>query len=160
MDSSGDGFYTYEDSAWLKYGRAHVVAQVEQFASDWNLTHPNSPIGIGDLSRFGGAGDFNRHPAGGHPGGLIIDIRPMRNDNVRGPTNFNDPTYSRALTTELIQGLSALADVVSIRFNDPNITDPKLVRDTDRFDPRTRRRLTGVHDNHLHVTFRSATPCP
>jgi len=91
---------------------------------------------------------------------VIIDMRPMRNDNVQGPTNFNAATYSRDLTTQLIQGLSALADVVSIRFNDPNINDPKIVRDADRFDPRTHRRLAGVHDNHLHVTFRSATPCP
>jgi hypothetical protein len=84
----------------------------------------------------------------------------MRNDNVQGPTNFNAANYSRSLTTELIQGLSALADVVSIRFNDPNINDPKIVRDADRFNPRTHQRLAGVHDNHLHVTFPSATPCP
>jgi hypothetical protein len=160
MDSSGQGFYTYEGAGWLKYGQANVVGVFEQFASDWNLTHLDNPIGVGDLSQFGGAANFSRHPGAGHPGGVILDLRPMRDDNVQGPTNFNAANYSRNLTTQLIQGLSALADVVSIRFNDPNINDPKIVRDTDRFDPRTHRRLTGVHDNHLHVTFRSATPCP
>jgi murein endopeptidase len=69
MDSSGDGYYTYEDSGWLKYGQPSVVAVFQQFASDWNITHPNNSIGVGDLSQFGGAGNFARHPAGGHPGG-------------------------------------------------------------------------------------------
>lgn len=55
MDTSGQGFYTYENAGWLKYGQAKVVAVFEQFASDWNITHPNNPIGVGDLSQYGGA---------------------------------------------------------------------------------------------------------
>ncbi|HSE17216.1 MAG TPA: hypothetical protein VLB46_09180 [Pyrinomonadaceae bacterium] len=33
------------------------------------------------------------------------------------------------------------------------------LRDRDQFDARG-RRLPGVHDNHLHVTFSASTPCP
>jgi len=160
MDTSGQGFYTYENAGWLKYGQAGVVATFEQFASDWNQRHPNNPIGVGDLSQYGGAANFARHPGAGHPGGVIIDMRPMRNDNVQGPTNFNAATYSYDLTNQLAQDLASLSDIVSIRFNDANVQNNKMVRDANRFDPRTHRRLTGVHDNHLHVTFRSATPCP
>jgi hypothetical protein len=65
MDSSGQGFYTYEGAGWLTYGQANVVAVFEQFASDWNVMHPNNPIGVGDLSQFGGAANFVRHPAQG-----------------------------------------------------------------------------------------------
>jgi hypothetical protein len=83
----------------------------------------------------------------------------MRNDNVQGPTNFNANTYSNDLTNQLIQGLAALNEVVSIRFNDPNIQNNKIVRDVNRYDRRG-NRLPGVHDNHLHVTFSAATPCP
>lgn len=36
-------------------GQAGVVATFEQFASDWNQRHPNNPIGVGDLSLYGGA---------------------------------------------------------------------------------------------------------
>ena len=159
MDTSGQGFYTYENAGWLKYGQAGVVATFEQFASDWNQRHPNNPIGVGDLSQYGGAANFARHPGAGHPGGVIIDMRPMRNDNVHGPTNFNASTYSYDLTNQLAQDLAALSDVISIRFNDTNVQNNKMVRDADRFDGRG-NRIAGVHDNHLHVTFRSATRCP
>ncbi len=81
----------------------------------------------------------------------------MRNDGVNGPTNFNATTYSFNLTNQLAQGLLALADVQSVLFNDPNIQG--TIRERDRYDRRG-NRLPGIHDNHLHVTFRSATPCP
>lgn len=83
----------------------------------------------------------------------------MRNDNVQGPTNFNDATYDFNLTNELVQALANLNEVATIRFNDPNIQNNKIVRDQDRYDRRG-RRIAGVHDNHLHVTFTAAPPCP
>lgn len=159
MDSSGQGFYTYENSGWLKYAQGHVISAFENFASGWNQNHPDNPIGVGDLGAWDGVGNFRRHPSSGHAGGLLMDLRPMRNDNVRGPTNFNAATYSYNLTNELVQGLAALPDVVRIRFNDTNVQNNKIVRDTDHFDRRG-NRLAGVHDNHLHVTFRAGTPCP
>jgi YD repeat-containing protein len=36
MDSSGDGYYTYEDPQWLKYGQANVVAV---FQPSWTQTY-------------------------------------------------------------------------------------------------------------------------
>jgi len=156
FDDSGQGFYTYGPQN-QRYGQPGMVAALENFASGWNQNHPDNPIGVGDLSQFGGAPNWARHPGGGHAGGVIADIRPMRNDNVRGPTNFNDRTYSFDLTNSLVQGLLALPDVVSVRFNDPNIQG--TVRDANRYD-RNGRRLPAVHDNHLHVTFGDAIGCP
>lgn len=124
------------------------------FASNWNQLHPDSPIGVGDISLRGG-GNIQGHFE--HELGLQVDIRPMRNDNVDGPTNFNRADYSFALTNELVQGLLALNNVASVRFNDPNIEG--TVTDRDIYDQRGRRQA-GVHDNHLHVTFEPSTPCP
>lgn len=136
-----------------------MVTAFENFAITWNQSHPDHPIGVGDLGAFNGVGNFQRHPASGHAGGLIIDLRPMRNDNVQGATNFNAATYDFNLTNELVQALANLNEVASIRFNDPNIQNNKIVRDQDRYDRRG-RRIAGVHDNHLHVTFTAAAPCP
>jgi hypothetical protein len=139
-----------------------VVAALTNLGSDWNLLHPDNPIGIGDLSLFGGARS-PRHPAQGHPNGITVDMRPMRNDGVNGPTNFLDRTYSRQLTEELVNSLIGLRDqygnavVTDIIFNDPQIAGTR--RDRVRRD-RQGRRLAGVHDNHLHVTFRPNIGCP
>jgi hypothetical protein len=87
----------------------------------------------------------------------------MRNDGVNGPTNFLDRTYSRQLTEELVNSLIGLRDqygnavVTDIIFNDPQIAGTR--RDRVRRD-RQGRRLAGVHDNHLHVTFRPNIGCP
>lgn len=151
--ASGQGYYTY-DSANQRYAQGEVVSSLVNFASNWNQSHPNTPIGVGDISLRGGgniAGHFE------HELGLQVDIRPMRNDNVNGPTNFNAATYSFDLTNDLVQGLLALTNVVSVRFNDPNIQG--TLRDRNRYDRRG-RRLPAVHDNHLHVTFQSSAPCP
>lgn len=43
------------------------MAALINLGSDWNQNHPNHPIGIGDLGEMGGAPNFNRHPAAGHP---------------------------------------------------------------------------------------------
>ena len=151
--ASGQGYYTY-GRANERYGVAEVVSNLVNFASNWNQLHPNNPIGVGDISLlFGG----NIHGHREHERGLQVDIRPMRNDNNSGPTNFNAPTYSSSLTNELVQGLLAISNVQSVRFNDPNILG--TVRDRNRYD-RQGNRLPGVHDNHLHVTFRPSTPCP
>ena len=151
--ASGQGYYTY-GRANERFGRGEVVSSLVNFASAWNQNHPDNPIGIGDISLMNG-GNIAGHVE--HEQGLQVDIRPMRNDGVNGPTNFNDPTYSLRLTDELVQGLRGLANVQSVRFNDPNIQG--TLRDRDQFDARG-RRLPGVHDNHLHVTFSASTPCP
>jgi hypothetical protein len=88
----------------------------------------------------------------------------MRNDGVSGPTNFLATTYSQRLTQDLVDSLIGLRDqygnavVTDILFNDPGIAGTR--RERDRRDPRTGRRLPGVHDNHLHVTFRQNIGCP
>jgi YD repeat-containing protein len=147
FDDSGQGYYTYGPQN-QRYGQPGMVAALQNFASGWNQDHPDNPIGVGDLSQFGGAPNWARHPGGGHAGGVIADLRPMRNDNVRGPTNFNDRTYSFDLTNSLVQGLLGLPEVASVRFNDPNIQG--TVRDARGH----------VHDNHLHVTFNDGYGCP
>ena len=147
FDQSGQGYYTYGPQN-QRYGQPGMVAALQNFASGWNQAHPNNPIGVGDLSQFGGAPNWARHPGGGHAGGVIVDIRPMRNDNVQGGTNYNDRSYSFDLTNSLIQGLLGLPEVASVRFNDPNIQG--TVRDARGH----------VHDNHLHVTFRDGFGCP
>lgn len=167
MGESGQGWYRYpslaQDPGRLNYGQGGVVAALSNLGSDWNQSHPNNPIGIGDLSQFGGA-PSRRHPQQGHPNGNIVDIRPMRNDGVSGPTNFLDRTYSRQLTQELVNSLSGLRDqygnavVTDILFNDPGIAGTR--RERERRDPRTGQRRQNVHDNHLHVTFRQNIGCP
>jgi hypothetical protein len=147
FDASGQGYYTYGPQS-QRYGQPGMVAALQNFASDWNQNHPNNPIGVGDLSQFGGAPNWSRHPGGGHAGGVVVDIRPMRSDNVNGPTNIRDSAYSSSLTNLLVQGLLALPEVVSVRFNDPNIQG--TLRDSKGH----------VHNNHLHVTFQNAIGCP
>ena len=83
--SSSQGYYTY-DNAHERYGQGEVVSSLVNFASNWNQNYPNNPIGVGDISLRGG-GDIRRHHE--HELGLQVDIRPMRNDNVNGPTNLN-----------------------------------------------------------------------
>lgn len=130
-----------------------MVAAMTNLASDWNQKHPNDPIGIGDLSQFGGG--FNKmHPGEGHKGGVIVDIRPMRNDGAMSGTTFRSSDYNRSLTQELVNDLRALTDqkgplVEKILFNDGKVQGVTPVR-KDR----------GVHDNHLHVVFRSGIGCP
>ena len=141
--ASGQGYYTY-GQANERYGRGEVVSSLVNFASVWNQNHPDTPIGIGDISLRNG-GNIGGHRE--HEEGLQVDIRPMRNDGVNGPTNYHDRSYSFDLTNELFQGLSNLANVQRIRFNDPNV--PGAVRD----------RNGVIHDNHLHVEFRASTPC-
>lgn len=97
------------------------------------------------------------------PNGNIVDIRPLRNDGVSGPTTFLEPTYSRDLTRELVNSLIGLRDgnnnalVTDILFNDPHIQGTR--RERERRDQRG-RRVRLVHDNHLHVTFRNGIGCP
>ena len=152
MGEGGQGWYRYpqKGSQRLDYGQPGVVAAVTNLASNWNQKNPYNPIGIGDLSQFGG-GFNNMHPVGGHKGGVIVDIRPMRNDGINDKTNYHDSTYDPILTQALVNDLLALPDrngnpaVVKIIFNDANIKGTqKIPGDT-------------VHDNHLHVVFRS---CP
>jgi RHS repeat-associated protein len=47
---SGQGYYAY-DSANGRYGQPGVISTLVNFASNWNLDHPDNPIGIGDISR-------------------------------------------------------------------------------------------------------------
>jgi RHS repeat-associated protein len=165
MGESGQGWYRYptDDPGRLNFGQGGVVAALTNLGSDWNQLHSGNPIGIGDLGRRDGA-PSPRHPQQGHPNGVVVDIRPMRNDGVSGPTNFLAASYSQELTRELVNNLIGLRDqfgnavVTDIIFNDPGIEGTR--RDREVIDPRTGRRQARVHDNHLHVTFRQNIGCP
>ncbi len=154
MGEGGQGWYRYPNKGpkRIDYGQPGVVATMTNLASDWNVKHPNHPLGIGDLSQFGGA--FNpMHKQGGHKGGVIVDIRPMRTDGTMSGTNFRSRHYDRALTQELVNDLLALTDhkgslVEEILFNDTKVQGVRPLNDG------------GIHDNHLHVQFRNGIGCP
>ena len=102
MGEGGQGWYRYpaKGPSRIDYGQPGVVAAMTNLASDWNLKHPSHPIGIGDLSQFGG-GFSKMHPKGGHRGGVIVDIRPMRTDGAMLPIDFPSSIY---LENYIVQG--------------------------------------------------------
>ena len=151
----GQGWYRYPNRGKkrIDYGQPGVVAALTNLASAWNLKHPNHPLGIGDLSQFGGG--FNKmHPSEGHKNGVIVDLRPIRQDGAQQRVTYHSPDYDRALTQELVNDLLALTDqkgslVTEILFNDAKVIGVTRVTNDN-----------GVHDNHLHVEFRSGIGCP
>jgi len=141
MPASGTGFYTYGRRG-EQHGALQVIADLIAFSAAWSQSHPNNPIGIGNISN----GTPNYRSS--HRDGYAVDIRPMNMTGAVGNAgttawNRRDGTYNQALTGQLIQGLLGLTSVTRIIFNDPAF-----------FGPRVGPDRTGVHDNHLHVSFR------
>jgi Penicillin-insensitive murein endopeptidase len=137
MPASGPGFYSYTRAS-RRFGMAEMVDALMRVGAGWAASYSRGPrIGMGDLSfRCGGA----MPPHGSHRRGVDIDIRPVRSDGREGPVAYNDPTYSRALTQDLVNRLRANGRlrVQYIFFNDPGITGV---------------RTWPGHHNHLHVRF-------
>lgn len=75
-----------------------------------------------------------------HQDGKDVDIRPMRNDGVAGPTNYQSSNYSRQLTQQLVNIILQDPNVELIWFNDPNITGVTA---------------QPGHDHHLHVKYKN-----
>jgi Penicillin-insensitive murein endopeptidase len=130
------GLYGY-GRATGRFGIAKTIEALKEIGSAWAGRHADIRIGIGDISQNGG-GKFPPHKA--HKRGIEADIRPLRKDHEEEPTTFRSSDYSRALTQELVDVITAnsVLTVNKIFFNDPNV--------------RGVQRLDG-HDNHLHVRF-------
>jgi peptidoglycan hydrolase-like protein with peptidoglycan-binding domain len=141
LPASGTGYYSYT-SAEKRYGTAATIGALQAIASAWNQAHPSGPrLGIGNISMRGG-GQFPPHST--HREGLNADIRPVRSDRGESPVTYQDSSYSRALTQELVNLIFAnpVLGVSSILFNDPSVQRVKAYQG---------------HDNHLHVTFNRPT---
>ena len=140
LPPEGRGFTTYRRSPGGadQFGRASTIRALIALGDAWAGLHDRPRVQIGDISRRGG-GPFPPH--GAHQRGNEADIRPMRNDNLEAAVRRDSPSYSRALTRELVRLIRANNPGVVIFFNDPALISEGLTR-----------RLVN-HDDHLHVRF-------
>lgn len=127
------GYYHYSE-ARKQFGTPATIALLQAVALSLRAAEPSLLIAIGDISlRDGNA----MPPHRSHTNGRNIDLRPMRKDGKKLPVTFTDPAYSRQRTQALVDALRATGKIVSILFNDPEVTGV--------------RPFQG-HHNHLHVT--------
>lgn len=157
MPESGKGFYCYNKSTEPgfhksrrnQYGRQQMIGVLKQVAEQWYAKYPGIRIGIGHLSQFGGSPNKVDHPKGGHPKGLVADLRPFRKDRAEQPVSYRDTkVYDRELTQELVNLFLQLKSVKSVRFNDPEVKNPPGIAGKLQRDGKG-----SVHDNHLHIEF-------
>jgi hypothetical protein len=147
LPRSGPGFISSAPTN-RQFGLPETIQALQSIGAAWQRAHPNGPvINIRDIS-FQGGGPMPGHKS--HRLGVDMDIRPMRNDGKQGPVTFRSPTYSRALTQELVRFIRAngILRVQYIFFNDPAIQDVQPWPN---------------HDDHLHVRFfppRGTSPTP
>ncbi|MFI6401171.1 penicillin-insensitive murein endopeptidase [Streptomyces sp. NPDC050548] len=121
-----------------RFGRPETARALLAVAAAWHRAHPQGPVlDIRDLGRSGGGPLTGR---ASHRLGLEADLRPVKSDRRQGPTNWRRPSYSRALTQELVGLLrnNGVLPVHAIFFNDPEIHGVQPLEN---------------HDNHLHVRF-------
>jgi peptidoglycan hydrolase-like protein with peptidoglycan-binding domain len=138
LPTPGPGYYSYHKSSKNQFGLTEAIRALQAIGAAWSRAHPSGPrIGIGDISRYGG-GQLKPHVS--HQRGVDVDILPIRNDGAEGGVKYQDPTYSRRLTQELVHVIRAngVLPVEYIFFNDPAVTEV---------------RKWPAHDNHLHVRF-------
>jgi hypothetical protein len=144
----GPGWYRYETgdlnkSRIMHFGTANTVQAVREVAHSVACGMPGWVIGIGDLSSAMGT-NLGRHQT--HLHGLNVDVRPLRKDGARQPTNIHDTqNYSQEYTLLLVDAFLAHKNVERILFNDPQIIHER--------QPRV--HSSQGHDNHLHVIMRS-----
>ncbi len=147
LPRSGPGFISSAPTS-SQFGLPETIQALQSIGAAWQRAHPNGPVmNIRDIS-FQGGGPMPGHKS--HRLGVDMDIRPMRNDGKQGPVTFRSPTYSRALTQELVRFIRAngILRVQYIFFNDPAIQDVQPWPN---------------HDDHLHVRFfppRGTSPAP
>lgn len=137
LPQSAPGLTPYAN-AGSRFGLPETIRALLAIGAAWQRIRPGGPrIQIGDLSLEGG-GPIRGHRS--HQRGVDVDIRPIRNDGVEGPVVYQSPSYSRALTQQLVDLIRAngVLRVQYIFFNDPNVTGV---------------RKWPNHDNHLHVRF-------
>jgi conjugal transfer mating pair stabilization protein TraG len=132
LPSAGAGYYTYSPSE-RQYATTQTIDTLLDIARQQSVNMPDAPIGIGDLSLEHG-GHMSPHKS--HQHGRSIDLRPLRKDRHRAPTNINEDAYDQEATRLLVENLLAHRNVHKILFNDT--------------------KIKGVHtfpghDNHLHI---------
>jgi conjugal transfer mating pair stabilization protein TraG len=129
---AGAGYYTYSPSN-RQYATFTTIEVILDVGLEQSLNRPHALIGVGDMSfEHGGLMD----PHHSHQHGRSIDIRPMRKDHHRAPTNIYLPSYDREATRLLVESLLAHKNVQRILFNDTQIKGVHTF---------------AGHDNHLHV---------
>ncbi len=141
-----DGGGTYRRG---QFGTTETIESVKELGERWKEKYPNGPpIGVGDISRQGGAA-WPKKPDGDpwhdeHLEGKHVDIRPMRKDEANSPVDYrNAQEYDRERTQELLNEIEKDDNVCGIIFNDPQITSERI---TIESDPST-------HNNHLHIEY-------
>ena len=135
----GTGFYSYSSNRAKQFGLPETIQAIGAIASDWFNRHSAGPvIGIGNISLRGGG---RMPPHASHQRGLDVDFRLLRSDGARVGVRYQDPSYSRSRTQELVNTIrrNPILPIDIILFND--------------------RQVSGVipfqgHDDHLHVRFR------
>jgi len=133
---SGAGYYTYSPSS-RQYATFPTIEVILDVGLEQSLNMPGAPIGVGDMS-FEHGGLMPPHHS--HQHGRSIDIRPLRKDRHRSPTNIHLASYDQEATRLLVEALLAHRNVQRILFNDPKIKGVHFF---------------AGHDNHLHVETKS-----
>lgn len=137
LPASGTGFYCYSP-ADRRWGTPAMVYGFMNAASSWDAQHDWPRIGVGDLSLKNG-GPISGHVS--HQVGKDMDLRPVRVDNVEGPTVVGYSSYSHARTKDWITHHVKLhMNVKVIFFNDPDI-----------YNPLSYVQYWDNHYNHMHV---------
>lgn len=133
-----DGLYMTNSVSRL-YGTANTIRIIQKVGREWAARHPNSAVGIGDISKRGG-GPLSGHAS--HRKGIDFDVRPIRSDGRRKPVTIHDGAYSRDLTSELINMFvsNGILRCTHVFFNDPQLWRPPVQKWPN-------------HDNHFHVRF-------
>lgn len=145
LPRGGPGFVIKSSStAEHQFATERTINRFLAFALAWNSTGAGAPLRAGEMSIKGG-GLFGQHTGQGHKDGFAVDLGLFRKDRKNEPTQFQSPTYDRALTQQLVTALDQSSLVVLMIFNDPEVSA----------GPKLRREQGGhVHDNHVHVEFR------
>lgn len=133
----------YEDSKGLdEIGTKETIEKIIAIAKEWNKTHSDQPLQIGDISRPGGI-DTPDHS--GHVDGDEFDMRPLRKKAGTGPINYDSSNYSLDLTKEFIRLVRKLYPKTTFYFNDEDIYDDKEFKDFVDYSK--------GHNDHIHVMF-------
>lgn len=133
LPQSGEGYYSYS-AANRQYGTGAMIRVL--VAVGKSLAAKGFLVGIGDIS-FPQGGEMPPHKT--HRSGKQVDLRPVRSDGAKGPTQVGATTYSQEGTRALVVALLAQPDVKKILFNDSEIAGV--------------RSYPG-HHNHLHVDLK------
>lgn len=157
LPAEGQGYIlksgTRRDRQYAQFGALNTFFAVASF---WSYQgHSATPMRIGEISIATG-GKFGEHRGVNHALGAGFDIGLFRADGSNSGGAYYNGNYNQSLTQELVNFLGNFDSVTRIIFNDPNVTNPKIVRDKGGA-PRKKGEVR-THDNHLHVEF-AYVPC-